>query len=271
MALKYEFLGITEDIRRSKSLTPETHTSLNSSRTHSVSPEQSIKSLKSPNYLEMPDSHFGRASLPLSVSNSCANIDISKTTGRLLIRIRNAQDLPPVDSTGDTNPFVRCYLLPSENIKRKRKTSVIPKSLDPVWEEEHSYNMIKMNELQSQHVLEVSVWDNDRRGSNSFIGGLRLGPALSDDSEGPGWMDSREEEVSHWEEMLANTDVWVERTHELRPSMASRRPKKAVYEQQDSDEAPEAKDEVSTTHKEGVTIHAEHGERQCLCEQDICM
>lgn len=251
IALKYEFLV---NIRRSKSLTPETQASLDAS-VHSVSPGQSVKSLKSPNYLETPTLNHPRASitsLPLSESgtaNGSSYTAGSKTAGRLYIRIRSAHDLPPIDSTGDINPFVRCYLLPSDNVKRKRKTSVIPKCVDPVWEEEHLYNMIKIDELRHQHVLEVSVWDNDRRGSNSFIGGLRLGPALSDDKEGPAWMDSRGEEVSHWEEMLAKTGTWVERTHQLRPSMVSRRPKKSVSEQQqdtDHDEAPAAENEVST-------------------------
>lgn len=243
LALKYEFLSSsTERTNRSRSasLNPETLStcSFTRVRSSSITPEQNTKSQSN---LEMPK-FGGRSSLPLP---SLSAENISKTTGRLHIRVMNAEDLPPIDSTGDTNPFVRCYLLPSNGVKGKRKTSVIPKSLDPVWEEECTYKMVKFDDLWNQ-ALEVSVWDSDRRGSNNFIGGLRIGPAPPSEGEGPEWMDSTGEEVTQWEEMLANPGMWVERTHDLRPSMASRVTKKTELQLDADEDATVPQDEVST-------------------------
>lgn len=150
---------------------------------------------------------------------------LSTALGDLRINVVRAEDLSSVDTTGDTNPFVRCYLLPNKSMSAKRKTTAIPKTLDPVWNEECVYNSVNTEDMRSHHVLEVSVWDSDRRGTSSFIGGIRLGssvPAGALHGELPEWMDSTDEEASHWEEVLANTGTWVERTHVLRSTMSSR-------------------------------------------------
>ena len=265
ISLKYEFLSSSKErFKRSTSLTPDKHASNpNLSTMHSISPHESMKSLGqvSPkNKLKTPDKGYARergSSLPhLAVSGVAqsdkssnirtSNILTSKTAGRLFIRIMHAEDLLPVDSTGATNPFVRIYLLPTKGIKGKKKTSIVPKCLNPVWDEECSYNMIMIDDLATRQALEISVWDCDRRGSNSFIGGLRLGPAPPEDGKPPEWMDSIGEEVSHWEEMLANSGTWVERTHELRPSMTSRHRKKASPKPRARERASESQDEIST-------------------------
>lgn len=159
----------------------------------------------------------------LSISSS-ENRVLSKVLGDLHINVVQAENLSSVDTTGDTNPFVRCYLLPNKSMRAKRKTTAIPKTLNPVWEEECVYNSVSSDDMKSQHVLEVSVWDSDRRGTSSFIGGIRLGPSVpaGAHSELPEWMDSTDEEASHWEDALANSGTWVERTHVLRSTMSSR-------------------------------------------------
>ncbi len=145
------------------------------------------------------------------------------TLGTLHIRVKRAKDLPSLDSTDNTNPFVRCYLLPNVKLGGKRKTAVIPKTLNPVWDEEFSYKMTYFNDLQTERVLELTVWDMDRRGTNSFMGCVRLGPnpLTAGHAKEEDWMDSFGEEVRHWEEMLANPGEWVERWHVLRPSTQS--------------------------------------------------
>lgn len=82
------------------------------------------------------------------------------------------------------------------------------------------YPHVTLEELESSRVLEVTVWDKDRRGVNQFIGGVRLGPdpLTSTNVE---WMDSIGDEVTHWESMLAQPGEWVEQWHHLRPSMDS--------------------------------------------------
>ena len=139
--------------------------------------------------------------------------------------MKRAEDLPSMDSGDSTNPFVRCYLLPNVHLRGKRKSAVIPKTLNPVWNEEFSYKMVYSEDLRTERALEVTVWDMDRRGTNSFMGCVRLGPnpLTFGHAQVEDWMDSFGEEVIHWEEMLANPGEWVEHWHTLRPSSESLR------------------------------------------------
>ena len=143
----------------------------------------------------------------------------SRSRGLLHILIQQAEELPIMDTHGLTDGTVKCYLLPNRSSHSKKKTAVIKNNLDPIWEEQFTYD-VTLEELSSERVLEVTVWDYDRRGSNGFIGGLRLGPAPSTDTaKHKEWMDSIEDEVSHWEAMLASPGERVEEWHVLRPSM----------------------------------------------------
>ena len=82
-----------------------------------------------------------------------------------------------MDPFGLTDATVKLYLLPDRSSSTKKKTTVVKNSLNPVWNEEFEYKLVNLKELKTTRVLEVTVWDYDRRGSNDFIGGLRLGPA----------------------------------------------------------------------------------------------
>jgi hypothetical protein len=124
-----------------------------------------------------------------------------------------------MDEHGLTDATVKMYLLPNQSSSGKRKTQIIKHSLNPVWNEQFTYENICLEDLASGRVLEVTVWDYDRRGSNDFIGGLRVGPAVVDAAKPKDWMDSIGDEVTHWEDMLARPGEWVEQWHVLRPSM----------------------------------------------------
>ena len=142
------------------------------------------------------------------------------TLGTLYITVKEADDLPAMDEHALTDATVKLYLLPNRNSGAKRKTKVVKGSLNPTWEEQFSYQHVSFGELKAQRILEVTVWDFDRRGSNDFIGGLYLGPtglgaSTSSSSNG----DEDHSEVSHWADMLASPGEWVEQWHTLRPSM----------------------------------------------------
>lgn len=141
----------------------------------------------------------------------------SKVIGSLHVSIKEAEDLPKMDPLGLTDAAVKLYLLPNRSSYSKKKTHIVKDSLSPVWNKEFEYKYLNLKELKTQRVLEVTVWDFDRRGSNDFIGGLRLGPS----SKHMEWMDSVGEEMEHWEEVLARPGEWVERCHNLRSSMSS--------------------------------------------------
>ena len=170
---------------------------------------------------------------------------------KLHVRIKCAEGLRSMDSAGDTNPFVCCFLLPntSTTLGGKRKTNICEHTLDPMWDEELVYNMVKLEELLCSRVLEVSVWDMDRRGTNSFIGAVRLGPEPHPlgSAEGPDWMDSCEEEVLQWDSMLSCLGEWVESWHNLRPSLESLH---AKYR------AAHSNDEINTVEEEEAGLEA---------------
>ena len=141
--------------------------------------------------------------------------------GLLTVAIKQAKDLPAMDTHGLVDAAVKCYLLPDKSSGGKRKTGVVKNNLNPVWGEQFSFEA-SSEKLSSERVLEVSVWDYEKRGSD-FIGGLRLGSALRRTAKHKEWMDSIGDEVSHWEAALAHPGEWVEQWHTLRPSMAPRK------------------------------------------------
>ena len=133
------------------------------------------------------------------------------------IAIQQAKDFQePVDS------FVKLYLLPDKSSSGKRKTKIIKSSMKPSWEETFTYEKVTLDNLSSERVLEVTVWNFHKRSGNVFIGGLRLGPAPGSAAKHKDWMDSIGDEVTHWEDMLANPGEWVEQWHTLRISMNPR-------------------------------------------------
>ena len=146
--------------------------------------------------------------------------NVSTTLVDLHVKVLKAEGLPLMDPAGSTNPFVRAYLLPNKTTAAKKKTKVIFNNTDPVWEEEMTYPLVPLNELETSRVLELTLWDHDRRGINGFIGGLRIGPDPIVAANPEMWMDSSSDEISHWEAMLSQqAGEWVEQCHMLRPCM----------------------------------------------------
>ena len=143
--------------------------------------------------------------------------------GSLFIKIKEATGLLQMNPQGLTDSAVRIFLLPKRNPYSKKKTKCIKNTLDPVWNEDFEYKYVTLEELKSSRVLELSLWDYDRRGCNDFIGCVRLGPTPDEtNSISKDWMDSTDSEANHWTEMLAHPGEWMEACHELQPSIASR-------------------------------------------------
>ena len=108
------------------------------------------------------------------------------------------------------------YLLPDTSKRTKRKTSVIKRNLNPIWNHSFAYDNLTIDELRNR-VLELTVWDYDRGSSNDFLGGLRLG--LGNNTEP--WDDSQGLEIEAWRLMLERPNKWLEHTLNLRSSMDS--------------------------------------------------
>ena len=144
----------------------------------------------------------------------------SKQTGTLVVDVKQAKELPAMN--GETaDSAVKLHLLPNRKSSGKRKTGVIKNNLNPVWEEKFTYEDVSLEELSRERVLEISIWNYEKSG-NTFIGGLRLGPAPGSAAKHKDWMDSIGDEVTHWEDMLVHPGEWVERWHTLRTSLNPR-------------------------------------------------
>uniref|UniRef100_A0A7N6AT24 Synaptotagmin-like protein 5 n=1 Tax=Anabas testudineus TaxID=64144 RepID=A0A7N6AT24_ANATE len=101
------------------------------------------------------------------------NISYSYKTGALNVLVKECHNL----ATGDerrqrTDAYVKTYLLPDTSRQSKRKTSIKPNSVNPVFNENLRY-VISHSQLETR-TLQVSVWHHDRFGHNSFLGEVEL-------------------------------------------------------------------------------------------------
>ncbi|XP_069389393.1 synaptotagmin-like protein 5 isoform X3 [Paralichthys olivaceus] len=101
------------------------------------------------------------------------NISYSYKTGALNILVKECHNL----ATGDerkqrTDAYVKTYLLPDTSRQSKRKTSIKANTINPVFNENLRY-VISHSQLETR-TLQVSVWQHDRFGHNSFLGEVEL-------------------------------------------------------------------------------------------------
>ncbi|XP_028993209.1 synaptotagmin-like protein 5 isoform X2 [Betta splendens] len=101
------------------------------------------------------------------------NISYSYKTGALNVLVKECHNL----ATGDerrqrTDAYVKTYLLPDTSRQSKRKTSIKPNSINPLFNENLRY-VISHSQLETR-TLQVSVWHHDRFGHNSFLGEVEL-------------------------------------------------------------------------------------------------
>ena len=119
-----------------------------------------------------------------------------------------------------TKPLLCCsHLLP--DYKKKFKTKVFKDSTSPQWNEKFIFEKLKLEELRSSRVVELTVWDLVKNKQYDFIGGLRIGPRPRHDTNMP-YMDSSETELVHWMEILNTPGKCVDESHKLRQNMNPR-------------------------------------------------
>ncbi|KAM3911243.1 synaptotagmin-like protein 2 [Leptodactylus fuscus] len=142
------------------------------------------------------------------------------SSGEVHIWVKDTKDLPQLRPSG-VDSFVKCYVLPDTSKKSYQKTRVIKKDINPVFNHTIVYDGFHTEDLKDACV-ELTVWDHEKL-SNHFLGGIRLGLG-SGYSYGIAvdWMDSTQEEVALWEEMMMTPNEWVEGSLPLR-SLAGRK------------------------------------------------
>ncbi|KAG9478487.1 hypothetical protein GDO78_013499 [Eleutherodactylus coqui] len=141
-------------------------------------------------------------------------------SGEVHIWVKDTKDLPQLRPSG-VDSFVKCYVLPDTSKKSYQKTRVIKKDSNPVFNHTIVYDGFHTEDLKDACV-ELTVWDHEKL-SNHFLGGVRLGLGTGYSyGIAVDWMDSTQEEVALWQEMMTTPSEWIEGSLPLR-SLAGRR------------------------------------------------
>ncbi|XP_005022207.4 synaptotagmin-like protein 2 [Anas platyrhynchos] len=141
-------------------------------------------------------------------------------SGEVHIWVKDVKDLLQLRPSG-VDSFVKCYVLPDTSKKSYQKTRVIKRDTNPIFNHTIVYDGFHTEDLKDACV-ELTVWDHEKL-TNHFLGGIRLGLGtglsygISVD-----WMDSTQEEVAFWQEMMSATNEWIEGLLPLR-SLAGRK------------------------------------------------
>lgn len=108
---------------------------------------------------------------------------------RLTVVVLKARNLPKMDITGSSDPYVKIYLLYNGQRIAKKKTHVKKRTLHPVFNESFVFD-VPYNEGLTNISLECLVLDWDRVAKNEMIGRMEIG--LNKDGL----------EQQHWQEVI---------------------------------------------------------------------
>nr|XP_047128562.1 uncharacterized protein LOC100208668 isoform X4 [Hydra vulgaris] len=134
-----------------------------------------------------------------------------KSSGKINVHIKEACHLPAADSDGFSDPFCKCYLLPLKSSKTKKKTPIIRRTVNPVWDFQLSYELDY--EDLSDFGIEFTIWDWDRA-KNDFLGCTRinLGGKMGN------WDDAEGVEILAWQHLIDQPNKWKDFVIPLRSS-----------------------------------------------------
>ncbi|VDP24766.1 unnamed protein product [Heligmosomoides polygyrus] len=97
-------------------------------------------------------------------------LDYDFQQGQLSVTVIQAEDLPGMDMSGTSDPYVKLYLLPEK--KKKVETKVHRKTLNPVFNETFIFK-VAFNEITAK-TLVFAIYDFDRFSKHDQIGQVIL-------------------------------------------------------------------------------------------------
>lgn len=101
------------------------------------------------------------------------SIKYDEHTQSLHIFIKECRNLACGDTAHrQSNPYVKCYLLPEKSHQSKRKTSIKRHTVNPIYNETLKY-VISRSQLFTRSVL-ISVWHHGRFSRNTFLGEVEI-------------------------------------------------------------------------------------------------
>jgi Ca2+-dependent lipid-binding protein len=127
------------------------------------------------------------------------------TPGLLTVHVISARGLLAKDLNGLSDPYVKIWMLYDGKRVEKQKTQMIPKTLDPTFNE--SFVFMLPSERVHLTSLVVSVMDRDHIGQNELIGRIIFG------ARSTGMMEQK-----HWNDVFTKPRSTIEQWHVLRDS-----------------------------------------------------
>jgi len=109
---------------------------------------------------------------PVTLPSKSLLSTLDRKQGLLILNIKSAQGLEAGDSNGFSDPYVKIELNTAVKSTKQQKfeTSVKKRTLTPSWDEEFNFKISDYTKT----VLELSMMDRDRFGSDDRLGNLSL-------------------------------------------------------------------------------------------------
>lgn len=99
------------------------------------------------------------------------SLDYDFVKQELSVSVLQCRDLPPMDMSGKSDPYVKCYILPEK--KKKYETKVHRKSLNPIFNETFVFKNIEYN-FFADKTLVLAIFDFDRFSKHDQIGEVSI-------------------------------------------------------------------------------------------------
>nr|8FAM_A Chain A, Synaptotagmin [Octopus bimaculoides]8FAM_B Chain B, Synaptotagmin [Octopus bimaculoides] len=99
------------------------------------------------------------------------SMDYDFQKGELTVNVIQAADLPGMDMSGTSDPYVKVYLMPDK--KKKFETKVHRKTLNPVFNESFTFKNVPYADITGKTLI-FAIYDFDRFSKHDQIGQVQV-------------------------------------------------------------------------------------------------